>query len=428
MRVLIVTDDVFASREQSLLARLEVGLADEGVRVVHAIPKSAAAYAPGDMIARMLVYPGRIWPLALPATARKLSRDLKEMLGEDDSGQVDIVHVLGGSAWSLGMHLAGVFGAGLAIEVWRSGLVDRARQFMSQFATQLGGQYGGRHAGGQLKGELGGGLRTGLGGRVQPVLLFAPDPRIEKKLAAAVGGKSATASGGVGAGAIVGTGGSAGGSIGGVPVRCVPWGVYAARGERKVLDPTRSPAAMVIGTGRDTKAFAAAFEGLAAAAKVYPELMIFCDAQAARRAELHRLAKKLGLLGRMSLIDELEGRRDLLVSGDLLIQPEAGGEARSVTLDAMGNGMVVIAAVDAEVSSLIDGRTARLITKADGGQWAAAVKGALTDRAATEALAASASAYVREHHRVSAHIRGVLDGYEALGSGKTLAFADGRGR
>src|SRR5258705_7504763 len=46
MRVVILTDAGFARREHSLVSRLEIGLADGGVRVIHALPASAADPAP----------------------------------------------------------------------------------------------------------------------------------------------------------------------------------------------------------------------------------------------------------------------------------------------------------------------------------------------------------------------------------------------
>ena len=47
MRVLILADGLFATRERALLSRLEVGLADEGVRVVQATPEDVPASAAG---------------------------------------------------------------------------------------------------------------------------------------------------------------------------------------------------------------------------------------------------------------------------------------------------------------------------------------------------------------------------------------------
>lgn len=372
MRILILADDVFACREQALLSRIEVGLADEGLRVAHGIPRGAAAYAPGEMISKVVFYPDRIWPFALPAAARKLIRSYEALSPEDDASTIDLVHVFGGAAWGLGVEVARQVGAGLALEIWRAGLVDRARSLAGQLLTVK--------------------PRTAAPPRL---LFFAPEPSIEKRLIASV--RAGT-------------------------VRCVPWGVYAADEARELLPANHAPSAMVVGTGRDSRAFHAALEGLASACRATPELIIFCDAQAARRAELHRLARKLGILDRLSLIDELEGRRDLVVEGDILIQPEASGEARTVTLDAMAHGMIVVATPDPAVTALSRPDLAHLVPRQDSASWAAAIQRALQDRAASEVMTQSAAAFIRENHRVGRHIRGIHEGYEALLGSRAMAF------
>jgi glycosyltransferase involved in cell wall biosynthesis len=383
MRVLILADDFFAAREQALLSRIEVGLADEGVRVVHAIPQSAAAYAPGEVISKVMVYPDHVWSPALGATARKLSRELERISQGDEPGRIDVVHVFGGSCWNLGAQLAREFAAGMVVEVWRAGLVEQARQLVSQVTDEAASP-----------------LRTdvksfsAVSDRISGLMFLAPDQTIEERLRASVRGT----------------------------VRCVPWGVHVVDSSRRLLDSRRSPTAMMVGTGRDAKAFAAALEGLAIACRSNPDLLIFCDAQAARRADLHRLARRLNILDRLSLIDELEGRRDLVIEGDLLIQPDASGEQRSVTLDAMAHGMVVIAAADPLVSILIDGRTARLVQNQSSDSWATTIREVLSDSAGADRLAGSAAAYVRENRRASTQVRGILDAYDAVGSGRVIAF------
>jgi len=95
MRVLLLTDELFASREQSLLARLEVGFADEGVRVAHAIPDTAigrVGQLAGAVFAKQIVYePGR-FILARALRRRKLVAAVRTLVSEDDE-DVDVVHV-----------------------------------------------------------------------------------------------------------------------------------------------------------------------------------------------------------------------------------------------------------------------------------------------------------------------------------------------
>ncbi|MCE7974858.1 MAG: glycosyltransferase [Leptolyngbya sp. PLA1] len=177
-----------------------------------------------------------------------------------------------------------------------------------------------------------------------------------------------------------------------------------------------------MGAGLDTGAYAAALRGLAVAAGVRPDMHVFADAVAARRAGLWAAARRLGLLDRLSLIEELEGRRDLLMQADLLVLPEARGDQRSVLLEAMATGVVVVAAADPLVTTLQDGRTARLVT--DHAAWGAAFTDVLTNEARTRSLALSANEYVRTNARVSDYVRGVLAAYQALAPDSALPFGN----
>jgi hypothetical protein len=369
MRVLILADEFFASRERGLLTRLEVGLADEGVRVIHAVPEGVKAEAPEGVFTRVLTYSPKTLILTRPLAVRKLGRAIAEMDSTEEPGDVDIIHVFGGSVWGLGADLALELGAGLALEVWRAGLADRAR------AMRVG------------ENDL--------------PLLIAPDPAIERLLT------------------------QASGSAQGPAVRLASWGVLTPEKARDVLAPDRAASVMLVGSGRDAHAFKAALEGLAGVAREQPELLLFCDALAARRTDLWPMARKLGILHSLSLIEELEGRRDLLLQGDILLQPEAHGEQRSVLLEAMAAGMVVVAASDPMVSSLQDGVTARLVGgtgSAAKGAWATALRDVFSDATKSRALAASARDFVKTRRKASDHVKAVLAAYEWLMREEPIPF------
>lgn len=360
MRVLILTDEFFASRERSMLERLEVGLADEGVRVIHAAPESVAQQ--GGVVTRIVPYSPRILAITRRLAAARLARNV-EQSGDLAYEGIDVVHVFGGSAWNLAADTADALGASLVLEVWRAGLVERARS---------------------------------IDPHARRTLFLAPDPAIERALA---GGAEPR------------------------PVRLASWGTVAEPTLRPVLAADRAPAAMIVGSGRDAPAFAAALRGLAEVAASRRDLLIFCDALAARRAGLWHLARTLDLLPQFSLIDELESRRDLLLQGDLLIQPDAHGEARSTVLEAMATGMIVLAASDPMVSVLIDARTARLVPPADAGAWARVIKDVLGNPDRARALAASAQDYVRSNRRASDQVRAVIQAYESISAHRSTPTA-----
>jgi hypothetical protein len=368
MRVLILADEFFASRESGLLTRLEVGLADEGVRVIHAVPEGTTTESPGGVFSSVLTYSPKTLLLTRHLAVRKLGRAIAEMDETQEPTDVDIIHVFGGSVWGLGADLALEAGSALALEVWRAGLVPKAQTFhMPGSATQDGS-----------------------------TLLIAPDQAIERALTTVPAGQVSPS------------------------VQLAAWGVLAPATTGEILRDDKAASVMLVGSGRDARAFKAALEGLAGIAREQPDLLLFCDALAARRTDLWPLARKLGILHNLSLIEELEGRRDLLLQGDILLQPEAHGEQRSVLLEAMASGMVVVAAADPMVSTLQDAVTARVVGKNDS--WAAVLRDVLTDRAASRRLGQSAREFVRAHRKASDHVRAVLAAYQSLMGEEPIPF------
>ncbi len=366
MRVMIFADEFFAIREQALLSRLEVGLADEGLRVVHALPEHASSYAPASVASVVLTYPERRWRWTHPATARGVSRSLAVLDESATPDRVDIVHAFGGSSWGLAAEFAAMHDAALVLEVWRTGLNERARAI----------------------------------GAKRPLTLFvAPDHTIAAPLRL--------------------------GEPGGLHVREIPWGVHTPEECRPAPEAGRAISVMMVGAGRIFGSFAAAMEGIAQVIRRRPEVMVFCDAEAGRRAGLYPIAKRLGVLANVSFIADLEGRRDLVLQGDILIQPESRGEQRSVTLDAMAAGMMVLAAKDDGVSALRDGETARLIPSPTSLAWSTALEDLLAHPERWSALAASARRFTATHRRASDQIAGVIAAYLALRSKGSIPFPTG---
>lgn len=359
MRVLILADAFFASREQALLTRLRVGLADEGVRVVKAVPEGADIQ--GDAFSRSVTYSSRTVGLTRAWAARRLADRIEDW---GDEGEIDVVHVFGGSVWSFGMDLAEQLEATLALEVWRAGLIERAR-------------------------ELRGVERV-------PTLLLAPDPAIERSLAS--GGASPAP-------------------------RLAPWGVYTRNSPRKVFVPGKTVGIMLVGSGHDAAAFEAAIRGIGEQVRSGAQLLVFCDAVAARRASVWALARRHGLLDCLSLIDELEARRELLLQGDLLLLPEARGEQRTIVLEAFAAGVPVIAARDPMVSLLADGSTCRVVANPDAAAWSAAVGDLLEHPARAMEQAARAYEYVRTRRRASDHVASVLAAYQWMTGNNAIPFA-----
>lgn len=167
---------------------------------------------------------------------------------------------------------------------------------------------------------------------------------------------------------------------------------------------------------------AAALEGVASLAPKHPGLMVFADEGAARQSGAWAVVQRLRLADRFTLAPDMEARRELTLRGDILLLPESRGEHRSLTLDAMAAGMLVIAADDPLVSVLSDGRTARLVRRPALELWREALTWALEEPNAARALAASGREHVRLHCRASSHVAAVVGAYEWMTSGESIPF------
>lgn len=357
MRVLLILDEVFATRERPLIERLEIGLADEGVRLVRALPDTLDDPPSGGLFVEVAGYASR--GLALSRRAR--ARRLLERVSPGVDRPIDVVHALGGAAWAFAAEVATLAGVPLLVEAWRAGLAARIKSIRAALPEAIA-------------------LRA-----------LCPDEHALSELASE--GLSGLA-------------------------RATPWGVLAADEDRAILPPDIAPALVLVGSGRDSRAMTIALEGLVDAIPPSSEARLFIDSDAARKARLWSAISRLGLSERTSLVPGLEAHRELTLLGDVLLVPESLGEHRTILLDAMGSAMAVIAAADPRISWLIDGVTACIVggsgTPPGPPEWAEAIRRTVLAPDLGRALGCSARGHVRENCRATAHISAVMAVYDEV--------------
>lgn len=368
MHALIIADISFATRERAMLSRLEVGLADEGVRVTHAMPASlhaTDALNPSEAIgiqSTVVTYQDR----GLPFTHRRRAADLVRAVEDrfDEPAPIDIVHAFGAGSWAIALDLARRSGAGLLLELWRPGLITPAAAL---FAAAI---------------------RTAH--PITPEFIVS-----ESALAAALRSTLSRAK-----------------------VYSAPWGVHTPahpRGQRPAGQPLA--VAMLCDTG-DPRSCTAALAGLVQAARESgTEMLIFAaidESTPAREAALWAAARKLSLTDRFTIVPDMESRREPILDMDILLLPEATGRQRTLTLEAMGAGLAVIATADDKMDSLADGTTARLVSSPTPAAWAQAIAGTALNPSAAAELAHSAHEHIRSNRVGSAHVADVLRAYQQV--------------
>lgn len=352
MRVVLLLDRAFARRERSMLSRLEVGLADEGVRVLHATPRVIAGTESVGLYSKIVAYDPARFPVPLRSRIRALADDLRTAIGDEESRKIDLVHCFSPDTWRMGDELARVLDAGLALEVWSAAAATRAADAAV--------------------------------GRMHPTLLVG-----DEGLMRLVSRRAPRAT-----------------------ALLTPWGVHGEPVERRRHDDQSIGVAMLL-DGVAPAWTSAAVEGFARAARRDGRLMAFMNSERTTSHAVWKLVRRLGVSDRVSLIPDAEARREPLFHLDVLAVAEPSGRLRSITLDAMARCVSVVSAFDPALSVCVPDVTARVVAKPDPALWEdAIIAAALASR--DSPLLASARDWVRTHRSASGHVSAVIRAYEAV--------------
>ncbi|MCA9275298.1 MAG: hypothetical protein KDA29_04670 [Phycisphaerales bacterium] len=358
MRVLILADAQFARHERALIERVIVGLAVEGYEAQLVLPKDRGLqeFSVG-VLGEPIWYADRGLALTqkirAAQIARQIAKDAKKP--DDPQGIVDIVHVMGGGAWGMGRELARLLGAGLALEVWRAGLADQANGLNLTEDDQA--------------------------------MFLVPEKAFERNMHQ---------------------------SMPEAMIRCVPWGAQIPERPVQVFREGKLFSIVLMSSGRQHERGIAAFEGIADAIAQRDDVMVFANQEAVARAGLWSRVKSRKLESRFTVIDRCEDRRDLMLRCDMMIYPDTLHEERTLLLDAMGAGLVLIASRDEQIQPLSEDSGVILIERGSREHWAEQIRAVIESREFAQQTAERSRAYIRANRRSALHIEALSDAYSDL--------------
>jgi len=356
MRALMLADGSFSWRERLMLTRLEVGLADIGVHVTRADPEreDRRQHVAVGLTSASITYQ-RIGLLNAPRSqAQALVHQLAQLKPSPDDAPVDVVYAFGEDCWTLAIETANQLDAACALELWSKRsieLIPKTERRCERAGVQL--------------------------------LWLAPDEPIRN--AALERGCSA-------------------------PCRVSRWGVHTSDAKRE-WDPSRRARSIAIVTsGADTPAVIGALEGITRIVRSASNTLVFLDAKAmSDHDRVWRRAESLELLENLSVIPDMEARRELVLRCDLMLLPESRGEHRTLTLDAMASGMIVVAQRDPLVACLDESGPAVLVEDSDPGSWEDAIRSVLRDPETAQNAIDAGREFVRNNRRASDHAQALYD-------------------
>jgi hypothetical protein len=375
VRALILPDRQFALRERAMLARLEIGLADEGVRVLHARPASTPATELSGVFSTALAYADH----GVPFSTSWRAADLLEAIDaaapvEQGERLFDVVHCYGKGSWRLGAVAARAVGAALALEAF-----DADTAAAAVFIRTNRDRPAGR--------------------RVPGTVAVAADEPLRARLARGLRGDE---------------------------VAGVPWGVHVPDAA-EYARPKAVNAIAIIASGRQPEAVRAMVTGIAAAVLSRPELMLLADAELARSLPLWKWCRKAGIAERLSVVADLEGRRDMVLQADALLLPEAIGEQRSLVLEAMAAERGVLVVDDPQADPLHPTRCGVVEAPAGPAQWASAFVQFVDDVPMRQSRAAEARRWVAGERLASTQVKALLAVYDRVVGRLPVAMESGAG-
>ena len=179
--------------------------------------------------------------------------------------------------------------------------------------------------------------------------------------------------------------------------------------------------AVVSGDGRYDAQYEALIPALREVVDLYPQAQFFFDGQGADQRTLWQAAQQYGLHANMSLVPRRVGHREILLRADVLIQPQALGRSRTLTLGAMAHGVPVLAQADPWLDYLIDQQTALVVEQPDPARWARLIRLMIEDPVASQGLVDRARQWVHETHLAANQVSQILRLYRQM-VGETIKF------
>lgn len=154
----------------------------------------------------------------------------------------------------------------------------------------------------------------------------------------------------------------------------------------------------------------------------YPNLLVFLVGKGPAEASLRQLARILNIHLSVTFTGRLRNWRSALAGADMFCLPRAVPEAREEPLQALADGLAVVAAEGCPYDALRDGQTALLFPENAVTELANRICRFLDDRQFARGIAATAQSYMREHHTVDGMVAGFARFYCRAG-GRTEILA-----
>ena len=363
MHVAMIIDEQRLAQEHAMLKRLSVGLMGDGFRITRIVPNEIASEH--VYLSEQRVALAERLEVQMQVFPWLRSDRIEQIAGSMTRHPPDVVFAIGQNAWKLGLDLARHLDCPLLLEVCsprqaRKVPTGKRAEVISAYVTPTEAMAG--------------------------VLRQYVDPDL---------------------------------------VSVLPYGVAVPDRPRLILDPKREIiTAAIVGGGRDIAAYRALLVGLSGLMGELPNLQLFLELRGPCQHEIWRYARKLKLLGSISTLTEASPHRSLLTQCDALLLPERYGELDTLTLEAMGCSMAILASQDPMLEMLEHDQTALLAEEDNPDEWGQLLRRALLHPEPTRKIGMRAREYVLNNNLSSTQVANLADLLERVVTGGSYSFSE----
>ncbi len=363
----LIFDEERLSREQLMLHRLCVGLIGEGIRVTRIVPSEMheAYIAQGER--RIALAPRLETELKVLPWQRK--QRMAILAASLEKNTPDFIHAVGRESWDVARDMAEFFDRQWSLDVWSTAVLKAIP----------------------------------VGRKAERVAAYiAPTPSLARQLRMAVAPDL---------------------------ISVVPMGVTCAdETPPRKSDSDLARFIAVVGSGQDLKTYRAILRALGELCARHENLRLILELSGPRQHEIWREARRHKLLGRTSTLRTASPNRSLLTSCDVLVLPDALGEASSLPLEAMARGSTIVATRDPIRDDLRNDETAMIVDPEESPDWSGILERAVYDDATRDPLRRRAHRHVIEHHGLSMQLAAFEDLINHALTGGTMSFSEATGR
>jgi glycosyltransferase involved in cell wall biosynthesis len=175
--------------------------------------------------------------------------------------------------------------------------------------------------------------------------------------------------------------------------------------------PQRLPSMVVVRPLNHAKDFEPLFYALKHLAIDRHEFVTALIGSGKAESQVRKMVREMGLSQIVNIVPEYNPLRAVFAESDIYIQPRPLSAFSVPLLEAMSVGMAVAGCKGGVDDLIIPDRTAVLFNPDDHLSIYATLQQLLDDRTGAQQLACSAQSYLRQHHRVSKMMAGLITAY-----------------